>query len=156
MFFCALNLYILDKRTWERSEITPVFFWSPKWGQSLGVLEGWVSYCFNGFSFWIQQHAVIVHYTVIRLRVEWKPLGLISGLIIQLHLLSCGKTVFQKTIVHTTGRTLKLSLDLHVKSPGNALNNMGGFSLFKWDLALSNILLFFLYVSVPVGQDLLL
>lgn len=85
---------------------------------------------------------MIVHYTVILLRVELKPLGLISGLIVQLHLLSCGKTAFEKTIVHTTGRTLKLSLDLYFRSPGNALNNMGGFSLFKRDLALSNIWLF--------------
>lgn len=54
----------------------------------------------------------------------------------------CGKTAFEKTIVHTTGRTLKLSLDLYFRSPGNALNNMGGFSLFKRDLALSNIWLF--------------
>lgn len=90
---------------------------------------------------------MIVLYTVILLRVEWKPLGLISGLIVQLHLLSCGKAAFQKTIVHTTGRTLKLPLDLHLRSSGNALNNMGGFSLFKRDLALSNIWLFFLYVT---------
>lgn len=69
-------------------------------------------------------------------------MGLISDLIAQLYLLSCGKTAFQKTIVHTTGRTLKLPLGLYVRSPGNALNHMGSFSLFKRDLALSNIWLY--------------
>lgn len=123
-----------------------MFLQSQKWGQSLGVLKGCVSYCFNGLWFWMQLWLSFM-YMVIILRAEWKPLVLTSGLIVQLHLSSYGETCsICKRIVHTTGRSLKLPLDLCVRSPGNALNNMRGFGLFKRDLALSNIWLFFLYV----------
>lgn len=71
-----------------------MFLQSQKLGQSLRVLKGCISYCFNGLCFWMQQPAVIVLYVRGNtLESRMKATGYDFSLIVQLHLVSYGETL---------------------------------------------------------------